>query len=262
MDIDIIELSDRKARFVLSGVSTAFANGLRRSIAAEVPVLAIDDINIYDNTSVLFDEQLALRMGMIPIKGDMKIFSLPEECSCKGEGCPSCQVSFTLSAEGPKVVYAGDMVSADPGVRPVDATIPIVELKEKHKVVVEAIARLGTGRRHAKWQAGIASGYKNMPIVTIEKCDLCGKCIEVCPRNILKMNENTVKVTDIIECSMCKLCEKACDIKAISVKADIGSFIMTFETSGAITAAELAIEAAGSLKKRSDQLVEKLEPLA
>jgi len=262
MDIDIIELSDRKARFVLSGVSTAFANGLRRSIAAEVPMLAIDDINIYDNTSVLFDEQLALRMGMIPIKGDTKDFVFPEECSCKGQGCPSCQVSFTLSAEGPKVVHTGEMVSSDPGIRPVDATIPIVELKEKHKIVIEAIARLGTGRRHAKWQAGIASGYKNMSVVTIQNCDMCGKCIDVCPRNILKENEDSVKVTDITECSMCKLCEKACDIRAISVTADPGSFVMTFETSGAIIAADLAIEAAGSIKKRSEKLVEILGTLS
>lgn len=262
MDIDIIELSDRKARFVLSGVSTAFANGLRRAIAAEVPTLAIDDINIYDNTSVLFDEQLALRMGMIPIKGDTRNFSFPEECTCKGQGCPLCQISFTLSAEGPKVVYSGDMVSADPGVKPVDATIPIVELKDKHKVVVEAIAKLGTGRRHAKWQAGIASGYKNMPVVAIDKCDQCGKCIDVCPRSILKLNGNSISVTDITECTMCKLCEKACDIKAISIKADPGSFVMTFETSGAITAADLALEAAASIKKRSEQLVEILGTLS
>ena len=47
MDIDIIELSERKARFVLSGVSASFANAIRRSILAEVPVLAIDDVNIY-----------------------------------------------------------------------------------------------------------------------------------------------------------------------------------------------------------------------
>lgn len=261
MDIDIIELSERKARFVLSGVSAAFANALRRSIISEVPVLAIDDVNIYDNTSVLFDEQLALRMGLIPLKADTGKFAFPGECKCEGQGCPSCQVSLTLSAEGPRVVYSGDMVSTDPDTRPAETTVPIVELKEKHKVVVEAIARLGTGRSHSKWQAGIASGYKNMPVITIGDCDMCGECIKVCPREILKLNGDKIKVVDVIDCSMCRLCEKACDMNSIKVGEDPESFVMTFETSGSMTAVELAIQAAGSIKKRAEQLGEILETL-
>ncbi len=261
MDIDIIELSERKARFVLSGVSASFANALRRSVLSEVPVLAIDDVNIYENTSVLFDEQLSLRLGMIPLKTDIKSYSLPGECTCQGAGCASCQVSLTLSAEGPKVVYSGDMVSTDPQVVPADATIPIVELKEKHKVVVEAIARLGTGRNHSKWQAGVASGYKNMPLLTIGDCDSCGECVEVCPREILKLNGNKVKAKDIIECSMCGLCEEACEMDSIKVSSDPESFVMTLETTGALTAAELTLEAASSVKKRAEQLGEILGAL-
>ncbi len=261
MDIDIIELSERKARFVLSGVSAAFANALRRSILSEVTVLAIDDVNIYDNTSVLFDEQLALRLGLIPLKADTKKYVFPEDCTCQGQGCPLCQVSLTLSAEGPKVVYSGEMVSTDPDVRPAEATIPIVELKEKHKVVVEAIARLGTGRSHSKWQAGIASGFKNMPVITIGDCDQCGRCIEVCPRSILKPNGDKVKVADVIECSLCKLCEESCDMDSISVSYDPESFVMTFETSGSMTAAELAVEAADTIKRKAEQLGEILNTL-
>lgn len=261
MDIDIIELSERKARFVLSGISASFANALRRSILAEVPVLAIDDVNIYENTSVLFDEQLSLRLGMIPLKADLKSYNLPGECTCSGAGCSSCQVSLTLSAEGPKIVYSGDMVSADPQVVPADSIIPIVELKEKHKVVVEAIARLGTGRNHSKWQAGVASGYKNMPVVTIGDCDGCGECVEVCPRDILVVNGNRAKTKDLIECSMCRLCEKSCDMASIKVTSDPESFVMMFETTGTLTATELALEAAGSIKKRAEQLGEILNTL-
>ncbi len=263
MDIDILELSERKARFILSGVSVPFANALRRSILAEVPVMGIDEINIYDNTSVLFDEQLSLRMGLIPLKADTKNFSLPEECTCEGKGCPTCQVSMTLSAEGPRVVYSGDIVSSDPGVTPVDATIPIVELKEKHKVVLEAIARLGTYRKHAKWQAGIVSGYKNVPVLTFKECDMCGECVKVCPRNILTIEENNIKVSDkdIIECSLCRLCEEACDMDAVSVSYDPRSFVMTFETSGGITAADLAVEAATSIKTRAQKMGEILDTL-
>jgi DNA-directed RNA polymerase subunit D len=247
MDIDILELSERKARFILSGVSVSFANALRRAILAEVPVMAIDEINIYDNTSVLFDEQLSLRMGLIPLKADTKDFSLPEECTCEGNGCPTCQVSMTLSAEGPRVVYSGD----------------IVELKDKHKVVIEAIARLGMYRTHAKWQAGIVSGYKNLPVLTFKECDLCGECIKVCPRDILKIEGEKVTITDndIIECSLCKLCEEACEMNAISVGYDPESFVMMFETNGGITAAELALEAMNSIRTRAQKMGEILDSL-
>lgn len=263
MDIDILELSERKARFILSDVSVSFANALRRSILAEVPVMGIDEINIYDNTSVLFDEQLSLRMGLIPLKADTKNFSFPDECACEGKGCPTCQVSMTLSAEGPRVVYSGDIVSLDPGICPVDATIPIVELKDKHKVVLEAIARLGTYRKHAKWQAGIVSGYKNLPVLAFKECDLCGECVKVCPRDILSIEDNMVRVADkdIIECSLCRLCEEACDMDAISVDYNPASFVMTFETSGGITAADLAVEAATSIKTRAQKMEEILDTL-
>ncbi|MFZ3169295.1 MAG: DNA-directed RNA polymerase subunit D [Candidatus Methanoperedens sp.] len=261
MDIDIIELSERKARFVLSDVSASFANALRRSILAEVPVMAIDDVNIYENTSVLFDEQFALRLGLIPLKTDNKSYVLPEDCNCKGAGCALCKLSLTLSAEGPKVVYSGDLVSADPQVEPADKTIPIVELKDKHKVVVEAIARLGTGRKHSKWQAGVAAGFKNMPVVTIGECDYCGSCVEVCPRNILKMEGDKVRVINVIECSMCGLCEEKCDMDSIKVTSKPDSFVMTFETTGALTAKEIALEAAGSIKKRAEQLSEIVDAL-
>lgn len=105
-----------------------------------------------------------------------------------------------------------------------------------------------------------------MPIITIEECDQCeeGECIEcikACPRNILKMNNGKVEVVNLIDCSMCRLCEEVCDMNAIKVGEDLESFVMTVETSGSIAAAELEIEAACSIKKRAEQLVEILETL-
>lgn len=258
MNIDIIELSERKARFILSGVSTAFVNSLRRSITSEVPTLAIDYVNIYDNTSVLYDEQLALRLGLIPLKMNRKFLS-PDKCKCNEKGCVSCQASLTISAEGPKIIYSEDMVSQDPDVQIVEYRIPIVELKERHKVVVEAVARIGTGRQHAKWQAGIACGYKNTPVIMIEDCDLCGNCAEACPREILMMGPHKVNIVDAIDCSFCKLCEKACNTKAIKVNEDLNSFVMTFETSGAMTAEDLLIEAAETIKQKAEELGSLLE---
>ncbi len=96
MEVDILELSDRSAKFVLSRVSMAFANGVRRAMIADVPTLAIEYVNLYDNTSVLYDEQLALRLSLIPLVTDIETYMPQAECEvCGGEGCPACH--FTLS---------------------------------------------------------------------------------------------------------------------------------------------------------------------
>ncbi|TAN43821.1 MAG: DNA-directed RNA polymerase subunit D, partial [Candidatus Methanoperedens sp.] len=98
---------------------------------------------------------------------------------------------------------------------------------------------------------------------SFKECDLCGECVMVCPQDILKIEGEKVKIADndIIECSLCKLCEEACEMDAISVDYDPESFVMMFETSGGITAAELAVEAANSIKARAQKMEEILDTL-
>ncbi|MCD1293480.1 DNA-directed RNA polymerase subunit D [Methanocella sp. CWC-04] len=260
MKVDIIELGERKAKFVITGVTPAFANGLRRAMVSDVPKMAVDYVDIYDHTSVLFDEMLALRLGLIPLKTNLDQYVLKEECECKGEGCALCQVSFTLSAEGPCMVHSGDMKSSDPETVPADDNIPIVELKEGQKIVLTAVARLGYGDEHAKFQPVCAAGYKNVPIISVsDRCDLCGTCVDACPREIYSMEKNKLVVGDMYKCSLCKLCVEACDTGAIDVSTDNTSFIYTVETDGSFTAKDMILRAAQSIKDRSDKLGEFLE---
>ena len=89
MKFELLQLEEDRIRYLLSGVTAAFANGIRRACMSEVPVLAIDEIGLYDNTSVLFDEQLSLRIGEVPLHAeDLEVFAQPEECQCGGAGCP------------------------------------------------------------------------------------------------------------------------------------------------------------------------------
>ena len=257
MEIDIIELSDKKARFLINQIEPAIINGLRRSMLAEVPTIAIDYINIYDNTSVLFDEQIGLRMGLIPFTTDLESYVPPEECDCNGEGCTKCQVSLTLSSQGPKMVYSGDILSSDPKIVPGDDRIPIVELKEDDELVLEAIAKLGTGRKHSKWQAGIACGYKNLPVITIlESCDSCQKCVDECPKGILMMEDDILTVTDPFKCNLCSLCMAVCDIDSIVVQGKGDSFIFRMESDGSFTARDLLLEGANVIINNAKQLNE------
>ena len=99
MDIKILNKETETLRFVLSDTSAAFANALRRIMVSEVPIMAIDDVMILENNSVMYDEILAHRLGLIPITTDQS-YNLPEDCSCKSElGCERCRASFSMEVE-------------------------------------------------------------------------------------------------------------------------------------------------------------------
>jgi len=261
MEVELASISEDRAEFVLSGVSAAFANAIRRASLSEIPKIAIDEINIYNNTSALFDEQLALRFALVPLKGDHSILIPREECECEG-GCSRCQVQFTLMAEGPCTVHASDLVPTEPLIVPAEPNIPIVELFEGQAVAVEATARLGTGRQHAKWQVGVACGYKNMPTLKIsEACDGCAECVGVCPKHIIVMKDARPTITDTMLCTMCGLCEQVCGVGAIEVGKLEDAFVMKFESDRSYTVQNMVCEAAHTIKQRALSLSEQLEEL-
>ncbi len=162
MDIKVLSREQDTLRFVLSDVSPAFANAIRRIILAEVPVMAIDDVMILENSSVMYDEILAHRLGLIPVTTD-PTYNLPEECTCKSElGCEKCRASLSLEIEASdpvEVVYTSNLKPENPEVKPVSDKIPIVKLAQGQRVKLEAYARLGRGRDHAKWQPASACTY-------------------------------------------------------------------------------------------------------
>ena len=162
MDIKVLSREQDTLRFVLSDVSPAFANALRRIILAEVPVMAIDDVMILENNSVMYDEILAHRLGLIPITTD-QTYNLPEECTCKSElGCEKCRASLSLeveAADSVDTIYTSSLKPENPEVKPVSDKIPIIKLAQGQRVKLEAYARLGRGRDHAKWQPASACTY-------------------------------------------------------------------------------------------------------
>ena len=263
MEIQFVSLDDDVARFILDGASPALANAVRRAMISEVPTLAIDDVRIYDNTSALFDEMLAHRLGLIPIITDLDTYSRKEACACGGAGCPGCSVTYTLSVEGPKTVQSSDLIPQDPKAVPVNDNIPIVKLTKGQKLVLEARAELNTGKEHAKWQPTNVCGYKNYPVITIsEACDACGNCIEECPRDILAAKGKTIEVVEgkISDCSMCRLCERAClatgigDEPAIKVTSVPDRYIFAVESDGSLPVKEILRRALQHIKGQSDEL--------
>jgi DNA-directed RNA polymerase subunit D len=214
---------------------------------------------------------LAHRLGLIPIKTDLTTYTTQDKCSCGGAGCPGCTSTYTLSVEGPKTVTSSDLIPQDPNAAPVYENIPIVKLTKGQKLVIEARAVLNTGREHAKWQPTLVCGYKNYPVVTVsDACDACGNCVEECPREILEVKGKKVKVADgkLPECSMCRLCERAClasgigDEPAIAISAENDRFIFVVESDGSLPAKEIMNRALTYIREQADELEKQLGELS
>ena len=259
MDIDIIEKDDNTLTFIIDGVDVSFVNAIRRISTVEVPTMAIETVSIIRNDSKLFDEVLAQRLGLVPLKTDIEAFVLASECECETNDCPSCSVSMILREKGPKVVYSKDLSSTHEAVKPVYDTIPLLKLKEGEEVELEAIANLGIGLEHAKWQPTTTCVYQYYPMITIdENCEACLKCVQECPRNILQYNEKEKKIviTDIENCSMCKTCMKGCEQNAIFVDGEKDKYIFKIETDGSLSPEDVLEHACDILKDKSDKIVE------
>lgn len=141
--------------FLLEGSNFGFANALRRAMMDSVPVMAIDDVEIKNNSSILYDEMLAHRLGLVPLTTDLKGYTMPDQCTCKGEGCAKCTVTLTLKSDKVGMVNADELKSNDPAVKPVHA-LPIVKLVKGQDIEVVCSARLGIGKNHVKWSPCLA----------------------------------------------------------------------------------------------------------
>lgn len=268
LEVKVLERDDRNLRLLVTGVDTPYVNALRRTVLTEVPCMAIDEVVIIENSSVLHDEIIAHRLGLIPMKTDLEGYNLPEECSCKSEfGCSLCRVTLTLDREAkdePVTVYSGDLVSENPNIAPVSDKIPIVKLGRGQKLKLEAYVRLGRGKTHAKWQPVSVSAHKYMPKISIdvEKCDACSKCVETCPRKVLAKSKGRVEVVNLYACTMCRDCVDACpkDPPAIEVGWEKNAFIFIIESTGALPPERIITEAVKILDKQlkefTDQIVE------
>ncbi|MFT4326102.1 MAG: DNA-directed RNA polymerase subunit D [Candidatus Woesearchaeota archaeon] len=147
MKISKISSVNEKAVFSMSKTSPGFVNALRRYAVDYVPTLAIEDVEIVQNNSLLYDEVFAHRLGLIPLKTDLSVYTLPQ-----GEEITAANsVVLTLKAENKGVVYAKDLVSKDPSVVAAYGEIPIVQLIDNQQVECVATAVMGQGKTHAKW---------------------------------------------------------------------------------------------------------------
>ena len=281
MKVRIDRLEERSAGFLIDGVEPAFANALRRSLIADLPKLAIEDVEFHlgpiraedgkesESVAPLFDEILAHRLGLVPLPTEPKLFGPRATCpSCGGEGCPNCTVIYSLNKRGPAMVYSGDLEPiGDVKFKPVDTNIPIVKLGDGQALLVYATAQLGFGREHAKWQVTQAVGYKYRPTVKVDnkKMDADKFPVEVCPVNILHHRDGKVAVDPEEKCILCMACVDAAKEMnaegAFEVRGDPSRILFHFETDGSMSAKDAVLEALSMLETKFSTLADQASAL-
>ncbi len=175
--LEVINKDNQKISVNLKGVPLQYANALRRICLNGVPIFAIDTIDIIENSSVLPDEGLAHRLGLIPIKTDLARFNEPSKCECQSEtGCSNCRVMLVLDSgdsDVTRTVFSNELSSEDDSIKPISDKISIVQLTQGQRVKVECYARLGRGTEHAKWNSANISTLtdtdkKDQSVLTVE----------------------------------------------------------------------------------------------
>ncbi|KAI5458005.1 RNA polymerase II subunit 3 [Mariannaea sp. PMI_226] len=171
--------------FELSKTNLSFANALRRIIQAEVPTIAIDLVEIEVNSSVLADEFIAHRLGLIPLdsKGIGEL-NYSRDCDCE-QYCEQCSVSLTLHAKCTSdeimKVYARDLVVdgrqagslGSPVIRDPDGFgCLIAKLRKDQELKINCIAKKGIAKEHAKWMPTSAVGFEYDPHNKLHHLDM------------------------------------------------------------------------------------------
>ena len=267
MEIEVRSQSDDEMVFIIRDAEVPFINAIRRVAMVNVPKIAIEDVNIIRNDSAMFNEVLAHRLGLTPLVSDLDALeglSLPEDDDW---GEYTNGIMFHLNEVGPKVVYSKDLISSDSKIKPVYDTIPLVKLKDGEELNIEAVAKVGYGKEHAKWMPTTVCAYKQYPEITFnDDVEIDYDCAQACPRGILKSDRRSKKIKIIEEhedspligvenCAMCKSCVRASDNGYINVGFKPNDFIFRIETDGAMPPKEVLLKACDVLGEKADKFI-------
>lgn len=219
--------------FSLIGIDASVANAFRRILLSEIWTLAIEYVFVYNNTSIIQDEVLAQRLGLIPFKGSkeglrtfMKPFYKPEEGS--GEEVKAydyntivleLKIECTRNDQAARGetdpakayhnahVYAKDIVFkpyggqtkyfvGDNAIRPTNPDILIAKLRPGQCIDVELHAVMGVGSDHAKFSPVATASYRLLPSIQILKPIIgkdAEKFVRCFPPGVIELELVTVK---------------------------------------------------------------------
>lgn len=206
--IDIISIDEERIEFDMIGVDAAIANAFRRILLAEVPTMAIENVYIFQNTSIIPDEILAHRLGLIPFKVDPRpfewlhededgqvndqntlVFVLEVQCSHNKNADKNATTakekyinSNVYSKQLEWVPQGTQEEWLDGSIGPVHEKILIAKLRPGQKIHTQLHLRKGVGREHAKFSPVCTASYRLLPIIELteeitgDEADKLQKC--------------------------------------------------------------------------------------
>ena len=263
MKIQVDDIQPKQAALTVIDNEIYLINSLRRIMLSELPKLAIEHVIIYDNTTALFDEIISHRLGLIPIATDLSLLNFRDECVCNGEGCPSCTVRYTLSKEGEGMVHSGDLQPNEKSWRIKEGHVPIVELFDDQRLILEVEAVLGRGRDHAKWQPIIAPGYRFNPTIRFDpkqKEDV-ESFVKELPEGLVTMKKDTLELRDIKDLAVFESYFQKEKIDFIAIELDDNNIQFHFQTDGSLDAKDALTASIQIFADKLDEFEKKLKKL-
>jgi len=219
----------------------SLANAIRRYVD-QIPILAIDEVEISKNDSPLYDETIAHRIGLIPLKMDKTTNEKTVE-------------EITLVAKKDGIVYSEEMKGK---IDPVYDKIPVTVLKKGQELEILATARVGKGSKHSKFSPGLMF-YRNLIKIKVDK-DCPKEVINVCPQKVFDLEAGKVSVIDENKCDMCEACTDLCrkmgknSIELIPTE----ELVITVESFGQINEEDIFKKAIKILKEDLEEVSKKI----
>jgi len=235
----ITKKTPEKVEFIAE-IDEELANAIRRS-ANEIDIYAIDELELYKNDSVLYDEIIAHRVGLIPLQK---------------ESIKTKEVTLKLSEKGPKTVYSGDMKG---NAKVVFDKIPITKLEEGQEIEFVAKGRLGKGAEHIKFSPGLVY-YRHNADIKIKNPN-CAECADACPKDVFENKDGKISIKNIQKCDLCGACTEICQESGKECielnKGDGIQFIV--ESFGMIEASKILEESINVLNQNLDEVKKSLK---
>jgi DNA-directed RNA polymerase subunit D len=260
--VKILSVTEDTIQFILQGCDAAFVNALRRAIITEVPTMAIEDIFYFDNSSVIPDEVLAHRIGLIPLKTDLDNYLLPEQCNCKAElGCPKCRVTLNLNVEsGDEIrsVYSSEINSVDQNIVPVSPKILLAKLAPHQAIKFEAYAQLNKGRLHSKFSPVSMAIYQHIAQINVEDQSIATKCIEESPKGVI-YEDGKLNVINVREFNKSPACRELLGSRSLIDLMKKDEYVFTLESTGALPPTRIVDEAVKILTEKLQELRRKVD---
>jgi len=176
--IQMRSMSEEVVEFDMIGIDPPLINAFRRILIAEVPTIAISRVTISQNTGALQDENLAHRLGLVPIATE------PDDLKWKGKDQDFTEensIKFALKkscddAQGKLSIYSRDLEWVPMGAqqaafykdnppRPVVGDILITQLRRGQELECECLCEKDIGKEHAKWSPVCTASYRLMPVL-------------------------------------------------------------------------------------------------